>query len=283
MKDQWLLRVYQYIANVFFLSVLFVVWPMNTYSLTILEYVKSSKNSLVTFKGRLITFYGLNIKAKKPKEFMTSSSIDVIYNGKRLLTDATGGGSISDTEVADDFPAPGMTTLVLKLYDGGASCCWSYEVFTINGNNLYQQNIPIGWSSNDSALADNGLIIVVDHGLVGFGTKDLLIDYCPALHPTPKRFAVFDNMKWRADKVGEFPANYKKLLDSMNNKMVSINSVGERHAAAATQAYYCLMSGESREICYKILTNNMPKSHLAVSGELFNAVCDAVAKYDLNP
>ena len=259
--------------------------PRAAHGETLARFQKSNTDKNITVKGKQIKFYGLDVTFKKSRDPMTPYVVNAVYNGKKLLTSAQTQDTFGDTEVAVNFPKQGMATLVLKLFDGGASCCWTHEVFTYDGASISYAQAAIGWGGSFSPFAQDGLLETVDHSLNGYSDmapNDVLISYYPGSHPAPIRYGVFADGGWRPDKPGEFPKRYEELEAAARKATASASSDEDKHLQAATAAYYCLMAGKAKAQCLADLKGNLPKDFQPLAGSLLDAIDESVQKFSFH-
>lgn len=259
--------------------------PRAAHGETLAQFQKSNTDKNITVKGKQIKFYGLDVTFKKSREPIAPYVVNAVYNGKKLLTSAQTVDTFGDTEVAVNFPKHGMATLVLKLFDGGASCCWTHEVFTYDGASISYARVAIGWDGSFSPFAQDGLLETVDHSLNGFSDmapNDVVIDYYPGSHPAPIRYGVFADGGWRPDKPGEFPKRYEALEAAAKHAAANAAANEEKHLEAATAAYYCLMAGKAKPQCLGDLKANLPQGYQPLAGSLLDAIDTSVQKFSFH-
>jgi len=259
--------------------------PGQAHGETLAQFQKSKTDKNITIQGNQIKFYGLDVTFKKSRDPMTPWVVDAVYKGKKILKSAQTTDTFKQTEIAVNFPKQGMTTLVLKLFDGGASCCWTHEVFTFDGVSISYANVAIGWGGSFSPFAQDGLLETVDHSLNGYSDmapNDVVIDYYPGSHPAPIRYGVFAGGGWRPDKPGEFPKQYEALEAAAKQAAASASANEQKHLEAATAAYYCLMAGKAKAQCLGDLKANLPQGFQPLAGALLDAIDASVQKFSFH-
>jgi hypothetical protein len=259
--------------------------PRAAHGETLAQFQKTNTDKNIVVKGKRIKFYGLDVAFKKSRDPMTPWVVDAVYKGKQILQSAQTTDTFSQTEIAVDFPKPGMSTLVLKLFDGGASCCWTHEVFTYDGASIGYANVAIGWGGSFSPFGENGLLETVDHSLNGYSDvapNDVVINYYPGSHPAPIRYGVFANGGWRPDKPGEFPKRYEELEAAAKKATADARSNEQKHLEAASAAYYCLMAGKAKAQCLGDLKANLPQGFQPLAAALLDAIDSSVQKFSFH-
>ena len=259
--------------------------PPDAHGETLAQFQKNNPDKNIVVKGQRIRFYGLDVTFKKSRDPMTPWVVDAVYKGKTILASAQTTDTFKQTEIALDFPKQGMATLVLKLFDGGASCCWSHEVFTYDGAFVSHANVAVGWGGSFSPFAPDGLLETVDHSLNGYSDmapNDVVIDYNPASHPAPIRYGVFADGGWRPDKPGEFPKRYEALEAAAQQAAATASANEQKHLEAAAAAYYCLMAGKAKAQCLGDLKANLPQGFQPLAAALLDAIGTSVQKFSFH-
>ena len=255
--------------------------PSDAHGETLAQFQKTNTDNNIVVKGKQIQFYGLDVKFKKSRD-MLPYAVDAVYKGKKLLKAVDTTDTFGATEIAANFPKPGMTTLLLSLYSGGANCCLSYAVFTFDGTAVRNAFIDVGWGREASTLGPDGLLVLADHSLNGYSDmapNDVVIDYYPGSHPAPIRYGVFGDGGWRPDKPGEFPKRYEALEAAARQAAASASANEQKHLEAATAAYYCLMAGKAKGQCLGDLKTNLPQGFQPLAAALLDAIDTSVQKF----
>ena len=255
--------------------------PSQAHGETLAQFQKNNTDKNIVIKGKQIKFYGLDITFKKSRD-MLPYTVDGVYKGKKLLKGMDTTDTFGATEIAANFPKPGMATLLLSFYSGGANCCLSYAVFTFDGTAVRNAYIDVGWGGEASVLGPDGLLVLADHSLNGYSDmapNDVVIDYYPGSHPAPIRYGVFGDSGWRPDKPGEFPKRYEELEAAAKKAATAAGSNEQKHLEAATAAYYCLMAGKAKAQCLGDLKANLPQGFQPLAGALLDAIDSSVQKF----
>jgi hypothetical protein len=251
------------------------------------EYLAKNKNSDIVLKNNTLVFYGLKLTSEKTDETIGSqSALMAVYKGKKIIEEDLISGGVEDAEVEVDFPAPGMTTLILMQWNGGVWCCWGYQVFVKNGDSLVHTVFFQERMSSRPLVQEKGRLQLFDHRLLHFSAsnKDNDVSFVPADAPWLPRYAVFENNAWRVDNEGELATEYKK----MENSFVDTASLPDQdqYSLKTSNAYdaimrtfYCLMEGGPDERCHDVMKKILNKDNLSLFKPLWAGVVEKVMCY----
>lgn len=198
--------------------------------------------------------FRLTVAAEMMDEYTTHYLVSLAYQGTTVYSGESFQMDPSEVQTFADAPAPGLTTIALRTYSGGAHCCFETLVLIL-GDGM-DRAVSYTPSGNTVELEDlNG------DGVMEIPVADMAFDYyylddahnlCHACSPYFMRWLVYDRKGWRPDRPGEFPATYEALLASMP---ADSTDPGELF----TRAYTTLMAGGSVADADAILDNLPPE------------------------
>jgi hypothetical protein len=210
---------------------------------------KDNRSPDISFRGNVITCYGLTIKRnQRPVNKMADPDATSykVYLGNKKVFEA------DNIEVAENFPKQNMATLVMNYYSGGATgCCYDYVLFTINAET---HAIIVSDLSTGGRYADDGTGLFEKDGTIrscmwnftGYSTGDDKhhISMYPGIASCQPRLLVYENDGWRLDAPGEFKNFYAQRLAKVEKWFDEPISTKGDSPASLEVAYYSIMSGE---------------------------------------
>lgn len=192
--------------------------------------------------------------------------------------------------IFEDTPAKGCRTLVTYIYSGGAHCCTTAIVATIQGRSHVFSVLDLAHSSEIEFSDINGdgirEIKIADWQFAYYGTGNQKIGFSFADSPAMERFMVFEDSGWRPDRQGQFQAFYEKLStqhrSEAESKAGKPGRTNEFVAANAIQsAYSAVMAGKGDKAAEQLLQRLLPSSW---KPELKQIAADVVrAAKEFNP
>ncbi|WP_029457461.1 lysozyme inhibitor LprI family protein [Solidesulfovibrio alcoholivorans] len=198
----------------------------------------------ITVSGGKARVHDLAIEAYPGEDIKEGQSVyRVSLDGKALVSDA------DDVAIRENFPRPGMTTLVVTSFSGGATgCCYSYAFLTLDADGRCQlvTTLDSGRRGEFDAgfFEDDGRILCGSWPFEGYAPDgngpSFAIFHANA--PWLARQLVFDGGRWRADRAGEFPDFYKARLAKLPAP-ASAADADSRGSLALETAYDALMAG----------------------------------------
>lgn len=176
-----------------------------------------------------------------------------------------------------------MDTLLIILGIGGdKNLGWTYEIFTYDKIKVIHQSVDIDYFpySITNFFNKNGTILTIDYSIES--NSHSCLSYYPLSHPTPIRFLIFDNGKWRADRPQELNNFYKtKLLEVENNLKSKKITEEESSLIAPELSYYCVMMGGTQGQCYKLQQSILSIEQQSCGKELFKGVSQCARSFTL--
>lgn len=146
------------------------------------------------------------------------------------------------------FPLPECDSMVVRMFTGGANCCFGYYLLSVcpDGEHAaYIDPYDGGVGKPDPAMR----AYPVSDAAFMYYTPERWHEPVFALSrvdsPRINRFLVYDNGMWRADRPGEFAAAYTALR-AKARKEPGANAA----ARAIAVAYYSLMTGDDAQAVY---------------------------------
>lgn len=263
--------------------------PDHAMAMPLQEYAKTNGNPDVTVTDEKVTFYGMEIDLHKGEEqyMCAEDTFTMSYKGTQVSPEGYPGCFMLDSaEIRQNFPDPGMTTLVLPAWDGGGRCCGSYHVFVKNGERLLHTLFPQSKLVDGNILVDGGLLRFYDQSFMdgSVAEGDQFVTFFIAFFPRPERFYVFENNAWRVDKEGEFPKRYRHLYDVMKTKNPAYDGQGEKNLNASLAVYltyYCLMMGGPDQKCRDVARDSLSQENKPLARKLFGRVVEEVMDCNL--
>lgn len=275
------------IARKYFLTVLFIVFGSlfiisnDVSALKVEDCIAQHGNTNIKMTKDSFVFYDLTAKDYSDPSNPFESSSKYFFKGKLIVTDQYGGPVFDMIEISDDYPMPGLITIVIPTHGGMTAYGWAYHVFVLSGNALAYTIFETEFSCSDQVLAGNGLLDITQHSMnCPLGIKgDLGISFYTAVHPRYSRYYVYDNAKWRQGRIGELKDNYDRLFSqatsrkieaaSKDNEKYDIDCIG---ASLAEETYYCIMSGKPDSVCKKNMNNRLPKNMKWITDSFYATV-----------
>lgn len=242
------------------------------------EYVAEHGNKNVKMTDSSLIFYDLVVKSYDNPENPMDSSAKYFYKGKLIVADEYGSPAYDMSEIADDYPLPGMKTLVIASHEGFTAYGWSYHVFVMSKDALYHTEITTGLSGPETVIVGNGLLDMTHHSNNSPSAKndEMFVSFCTATHPRYTRYVLFENGKWRTGRYGELKESYESLFKEVSAQSIDIDIKGGGQdniaAIVAEEAYYCIMSGRGDNDCKKYMKNRLPQKMKWVTNDLYAMV-----------
>lgn len=218
-----------------------------------IDYSQPQKDINISFADFAVASRPDPVNPDNPK------TVEVTFEQKGISKDTESYTFFGPVAEAKDFPATGCDTMQIALYTGGANCCNGYYLLTACPETARAAFLPPGGS----------LAPKPDEGFKGYKADDLgFMYYEPAGQVGPDklslsgaesprltRFIVFDNGLWRADRQGEFPAYYGKLVAEA--KRADIAPLPK----AIEVGYYSYMAGHAPTQVAEAVMSIMPAKH----------------------
>jgi hypothetical protein len=259
-------------------------------AMNIEDYINKIKNPEVYIKDNNLFFYDIKLTTKETDDLPSGYySFSATCKGETIVKE--GGvheGIVQSSEIEENFPSQGMTTLFIEGWNGGAVCCYERHIFVKNGNNiiytyLFDERVPSKIQKN------NGNIIIYDqrfmHSYIGQHENEAVI-FSPATAPYLPRILVFENNAWRVDKVGEMPSEYKKFENEYVDATPSNDDKDDVKTANAyntiERTFFCLMQGIPDDICLDVLQKKLIKENKSLYRFLWAGVVGRVIRFKPN-
>ncbi|QLA18353.1 hypothetical protein GD604_00740 [Desulfolutivibrio sulfoxidireducens] len=263
--------------------------PDQAMAMPLQEYAKTNGNPDVTVTDEKVTFYGMEIDLHKGEEqyMCAEDTFTMSYKGTQVSPEGYPGCFMLDSaEIRQNFPDPGMATLVLPAWDGGGRCCGSYHVFVKNGEKLAHALFQQPRSVDGNILVDGGLLRFYDQSFMDDSVSEgeHYASFYLAIFPRPERRYVFENNAWRVDREGEFPEQYRALYEEFkkNNPVLEGEEHKDENAADAVYlTYYCLMMGGPDQKCRDVARDSLSQENKPLARKLFGRVVEEVMDCNL--
>ena len=279
-------------AFILSMAINFFFLPTPGNCMNIKEYLANNKGTNIRLQENKLSFYDLELTSEIADETpWHQNAVTGIYKGKTIVDGDLIDGDLGKAEIEVDFPAKGMTTLILSKWNGGAWCCWGYDVFVKNGEHLihtvfYQERSAQERNPQERVVQPKGRLRMFDHRLLHFlaAGKNNSVQFYPTDAPWLPRYAVFENNAWRVDNEGELAAQYKE----MEGKYVDLTTQGKlddrtRDTANAYDAimrtFYCLMEGGPDERCRDVMQHVLTGKNSTLYKPLWAGVVEKVMCY----
>ncbi|MYL84259.1 hypothetical protein GTA51_14095 [Desulfovibrio aerotolerans] len=255
--------------------------------MNIKDYIKNNKNSDIYLSNNKLVFYGLTLASEKTDEPIgMQNTLKAMYKGKTIVDDDLISGGVEDADVEVNFPAPGMTTLIVTQWNGGVWCCWGYQVFVKNGDSLVHTIFFQERMSDRPFVQEHGRLRLFDHRLLHFNAsnKDNSVSFAPAYAPWLPRYAIFENNAWRVNNEGELATEYKKMEDSFTDtaSLPNQDPFSLKHSNAydaIMRTFYCLMEGGPDERCHDVMKKVLNEDNRSLFKPLWAGVVEKVMCY----
>jgi uncharacterized protein YecT (DUF1311 family) len=189
--------------------------------------------------------------------------------------------------VQESFPGPGLTTLLVSSFSGGATgCCYAYAFLTINeaDRTVLMTTLDVGGRTgqDDKGFFEaSGRIRFGQWHFDGYGVeKDgAACNLYHAIAPWLPRFLVFDKGQWRLDGVGELAAFYKDRLAKLRGAAGAAAGPDADEAAsrAVELAYTGIMAGMTRPAVLELLTRTLGPAQAVLAGPILDDVSQDIA------
>jgi hypothetical protein len=196
---------------------------------------------------------------------------------------------VHEPKIIADVPLPNSKSLLAYCFSGGAHCCMTLFIATNCNSWKTLTAVDLAHSADEVKFVNaNGRtsrqIKLVDWQLAYYGPEDSRLQLPFSESPGMDRLLVFDDGKWRVDRVGEFSRYYVNLLGK--SRKAALSAAGkkkdeDRAAAKALEAaYYSLMSGRSVEDARDVLDSLLPPSWKPEAARIIEDIRQAVTEYN---
>ena len=147
-----------FFTAIIYLAFLFAFVPL--YAMPLLEYVEKANNRNVSVQGDEAVFHGVTItlgKVNPENALFCKKLIEAHYKGAQLIPVWNCGlPSFENWEIEDDFPLPGMTTLVGQIPDMRMCRCSSYCIFVFTGKEVRCDILDVMYGTEAPLLIKGG-------------------------------------------------------------------------------------------------------------------------------
>ena len=202
-------------------------------------------------------------------------SVKLLYGEKDISQDKDATyREVTFDELASNFPLENMETLKINLYTGGANCCQGYYL-------IAEGKVPHGAGHYAAYIEpyDGGHALNIepsgyaakDASFKGYQIEGTDVFLSRAESSRCSRLLVFENGKWRTDRIGEFPAYYRGMASESRDS--GLNPIYN----AIALGYYSLMEGNPPESVKQLLQKEMPKE-FASKPEIVNRILADIEK-----
>jgi hypothetical protein len=271
-----------------FLALLCITFPNifiivhDVSAMSVAEYIAQHGDSNVKMTKDSLVFYDLKITRSNDPDVFASSTASIYYKNINILKDEDGYVDIENTEVAENFPLPGLRTAVVKFLDSEyRTCCWNHHVFVFSNNDMQHFVDPIGFSNKKDVMTENCILATAQHSLEGPDdiSQNVHIFFSPAYHASYSRFLLYESGTWRLDKIGELKDRYITLLEDTYNEYANSGIDLEKNGSIVVEnqtsdgidftyaailvldeAYYCIMSGQPDSACNSLVKKRLPQN-----------------------
>ncbi|MCE5333615.1 MAG: hypothetical protein LLG06_03405 [Desulfobacteraceae bacterium] len=207
--------------------------------------------------------------------------------GENLIFKGECAFKVRGPKILTDTPRPSCRSLLAYCYSGGAHCCMTLLIATDCGETTSLNAVDLAHGDLEASLVNlsgtSRQIKVLDWQFAYYGPDGADVQLSFADSPGMTRLLVYDNGRWRADRLGEFGSFYSGLLrESMRSfKALRRKPDPERVAGKAIKtAYYSLMSGKSPEETAAILNRLLLDAWKPESERILKDIVAAVAAFD---
>jgi ribosomal protein S18 len=185
-------------------------------------------------------------------------------------------------------PLPDCSTLLAYCFSGGAHCCTTLFIATRCGPrvsldmaDLADADRKVKFTRPDGVRGK--AMIVHDWRFAYYEPEDSQIQFSFADSPAMVRLLVYDNGRWRPDRVGECSRFYSRLLHKAIRE--ARRSARKREpelttALAMKAAYYSLMSGKPIEEAFEVLNRLFPDMWRHEAGKISRDIYRAVSEFN---
>jgi len=196
---------------------------------------------------------------------------------------------VREPRVVSDFPAQNCRSLLTYCFSGGAHCCMSLIVASECGSGQTLNVIDLAHSDGEAKFVETGVkgvkaLKVIDWQFAYYAVEDTELELSFADSPGMTRLLVFEEGKWRTDRIGEFSGYYAGMLKEAGQAAqwaAAKRSDPEIVAGKAIKAaYYGIISGRSSEETEKELRQFLPHSWKEYSGRIVRDIRRAVVEFN---
>lgn len=258
--------------------VLFTV-STNVEAMKIQEYIRHYGNENVKITKDYFVFYNLKVESLHNLKSPMHSKSNFLFDDEVFDTEEYGLPVYDQIEISEDYPAPGLKTVVVPTHGGGnINNGWAYRVFVLSSNQLHCTLIENEFGCVNNVIAGDGLLDITHHSMNSPLSRkgDLNISFYTAVHPKYSQYYLYENGNWRPGNVGELNEKYSMLFSQAslmkikdNLKDYEIDSVG---ALIAEETYYCIMSGKSDLECKKHMNMRLPNNMKWITDDFYATV-----------
>ncbi|MEN6437326.1 MAG: hypothetical protein ABFD97_01950 [Syntrophobacter sp.] len=196
---------------------------------------------------------------------------------------------VREPKVVSDFPAQKCRSLMTYCFSGGAHCCMSLIIASECGSLQTFNVIDLAHSDSDVKFVETGTkgvkaLQVIDWQFAYYSVEGTELELSFADSPGMTRLLVFEEGKWRPDRIGEFAGFYAGMLrDAGQTAQRVARKRSDPEVVAGTAisvAYYCIMSGKSLEEAERELKQRLPHSWKDVSGKIVRDIRRATLEFN---
>lgn len=186
---------------------------------------------------------------------------------------------VTFNEPFPNFPVENMQTVKINIYTGGANCCQGYYLLVV-------ENLPEGAKHYAAYVEpyDGGLAVnnepvgyaAIDPAFKGYSIEGTDVFLSRAESPRLSRLLVFENGKWRADKIGEFGNYYMNMAEETEDLVNPLSK-------AIALGYYYVMADYPPDEAKAVLQRYMPKEFAdkpEIVDQIFADIEEAAREFD---
>jgi len=211
------------------------------------------------------------------------------FKGKKELITGDCAFRTHEPRTLKSTPLPGCRSLLAYCFSGGAHCCTTLFIATECGSSVSLDMADLGHSDKEVEFTQTkgppGKVMKVhDWQFAYYGPEESDIQLSFVDSPAMTRLLVYDNGRWRVDRVGEFSEFYTNL----DREAVKTAQSGQRRrgpgltaSIAIKAAYYEIMRGKPVEDAEEILNRLFPAEWRPKAGMVIQDINRAV--YEFNP
>lgn len=189
--------------------------------------------------------------------------------------------------IVPDLPRKDCRSLLAYCFSGGAHCCMTLLIATECGTTTSLALVDLAHSAGEVKLADTGQpskqIKVVDWQFAYYTPEGSDVQLSFADSPSMTRVLVFENGRWRIDRLGEFNHYYAGLLRQSLRSFKTAMKRPDPEAVAGNAiktTYYGIMSGQSPEEASAVLHRLLPDAWKPQTNKIFQDILAAIAAFD---
>ena len=212
---------------------------------TVVQCASEKKTQRFSFKG-----FELTVQKKVGEDYIYEYKIS--YSRNILSSGESMDQNPFEYEIRPDTPRKDCKSLLIPTYTGGAHCCSINILCIVCGAKKYFAILELKHSEMEFVDQDRDgtkEILLTDWSFAYYGlSDDVFLSFAES--PGLKRLLVFTPQGWRADRPGEFPSMYQRLVKGIPREKSATGAIA--------LSYYALMAGKGEAAAEALLVKYLP-------------------------